>query len=116
MDAFLIYQLMYLILDELNDENKSDDLIRYLTDANPYMRDGENSVDTLVYDDFRKKYYECDKKADYSYEFICDYLKNIDSYYGNIYSIFKSLSKNEYIDTCNNIINNHNEVLKKISS
>ena len=51
MDCFIIYQLMYLILDELNEDNKNETLVTYLTDANPFMREGENSVDVLVYDD-----------------------------------------------------------------
>ena len=55
MSSFIIYQLMYIILDALNDENKNENLVMFLTDANPYMRDGENSVDTVIYNDFKNK-------------------------------------------------------------
>ena len=113
MDAFIIYQLMFIILDELNDENKNENLIAYLTDANPFMRDGENSVDVLVYEDFKNKYLNYENKNDFSYDFVCDYLKNLDSYYGDILSIFKTLSKEEYVDTWKNILYNYSNQLKK---
>lgn len=114
MEAFEVYQLMFLILDELNDEDKKENLINYLTDANPYMREGENSVDVIVYAEFKEKFSSYKNKSDYAYDFICDYLKKLDPYYGDIYSIFASLSKEEYVDTCNNILKNHKEILKKI--
>lgn len=113
MNCFIIFQLMFLILDELNDENKDENLIRYLTDANPFMRSGETSVDEIIYDDFLKKYNSYNNKEDYSYEFICYYLKNLDSYYGDIYSIFKELDKEEYVKTCKNILKNYPSMLKK---
>ena len=75
MGCFIIYQLMYLILDGLNEDNKNETLVTYLTDANPFMREGENSVDVLVYDDFKEKYEIYENHDDYSYEFICFYLK-----------------------------------------
>ena len=112
MDCFIIYQLMYLILDELNEDNKNETLVTYLTDANPFMREGENSVDVLVYDDFKEKYEIYENHDDYSYEFICFYLKNLDPFYGDIFSIFSSLTKNEYIETCKNILENYPEQLK----
>ena len=112
--SFEIFQLMFIILDELNDENKNGNLITYLTDANPFMREGENSVDILVYDEFKEKFNNFGNHCDFSYEFICLYLKQLDSYYGDIYSIFKTLSKDEYVDTCNNILSNYPELLKKI--
>ena len=114
MDCFVIYQLMFLILDELNDENQNETLITYLTDADPFMRRGENSVDEVVYDEFKESYAKNSDKTDYSYEFVCDYLKNLDPYYGDIYSIFKTLTKDEYIDTCKNILENKSNLLKKV--
>ena len=112
INSFVIFQLMYLILDELNDENKNETLITYLSDANPFMREGENSVDVLVYDNFKEKYENYKDHHDYSYDFICFYLKNLDPYYGDIYSVFKSLAKEEYIDTCKNILDNYSDHLK----
>ena len=114
MDCFTIYQLMYLILDELNDENNYENLTTYLTDADPFMRRGETSVDEVVYTNFKDAFSKYDNKDDYSYKFICEYLKNLDSYYGDIYSIFITISKEEFIDTCNNILDNHPEKIKKI--
>ena len=94
MDCFIIYQLMYLILDELNEDNKNETLVTYLTD------------------DFKEKYEIYENHDDYSYEFICFYLKNLDPFYGDIFSIFSSLTKDEYIETCKNILENYPEQLK----
>jgi hypothetical protein len=105
---------MYFILDELSEYSKEDNVINFLTDANPFMREGETSVDEVIYDDFKKKFALCQNNDDYYFNFICSYLMNIDPYYGDIYSIFKQLTKDEYVDTCINIINNHPEQLKNI--
>ena len=113
MECFIIFQLMFLILDELNEEKKNENLITYLTDANPFMRRGETSVDEVVYSEFKESFLKYDNKDDYSYNFICYYLKNLDPYYGDIYSIFITLTKDEYVGTCENIINNQPELLKK---
>lgn len=112
MKCFTIYQLMFLILDEINDENNDENLIRFLTDANPFMRDGEASVDEIVYNDFSNKYSSYNNRSDFGYEFICYYLKNLNSYYGDIYSIFRQLNKDEYVETCNNILKNYPTMLK----
>ena len=66
MNSFTIFQLMYIILDGLNDENPNENIITFLTDANPFMRKGENSVDVAVYNDFKKKFNEYNNHSDYS--------------------------------------------------
>ena len=111
MSPFIIYQLMYIILDALNDENKNENLVMFFTDANPYMRDGENSVDTVIYNDFKNKLSNYKDKNDYCYNFICQYLNNLD-YYNGIYEIFKFITKQQYIDTCDDIIKNDYDKLK----
>lgn len=114
MECFVIYQLMYLVLNELSEDTNEENVINYLSDANPFMRQGETSVDEVVYEEFKTKFLDNEDKEDYCYNFICDYLRNLDPYYGDIYSIFKLLSKEEYIDTCLNIIDNYPEQLKKL--
>lgn len=111
MSPFIIYQLMYTILDALNDENESENLVAFLTDTSPYMHDDENSFDIVIYNDFRKKFLNNNDKRDYCYNFICQYLKSLD-YYNDIYKIFKSITKQQYIDTCDDIIKNDYDKLK----
>ncbi len=88
MSPFIIYQLMYIILDALNDENEN-----------------ENLVDIVIYNDFKNKFLNYNDKSDYCYNFICQYLKSLD-YYNDIYKFFKSITKQQYIDTCDDIIKN----------
>lgn len=112
MECFTIYQLMYLIIDELNDENPQEKVILFLSDANPFMRQGDHSVDEVVYKDFKEKFYKFYDESKYSYYFICDFLKKLDSYYGDIYSLFRQLKLEEFNDTCDNIIRNFSSDLK----
>ncbi len=114
MKCFTIYQLMYLIIEELNDENPQENVILFLSDANPFMRQGEHSVDEVVYEEFKEKFYKFNDESKYSYYFICDYLKNIDEYYGDVFSTFNQIDIDEYIDTCNNILQNYKDNLKYI--
>ena len=110
MGTFIIYQLLYLVLEKLINKNSDESMQSYLEDANPYIVEGENSCDPFVYIEFKNAFKESDS-IDYGYEFILNYLKNLDSYYGDIYSLFK-LSKEEYIDACNKILNNKSIKLK----
>ena len=112
--CFLEFQLMYLILDANNYERPNDNVVAFLSDANPYMRNGECSVDIVLYEDFKDKYEKYNNHEDYSYEFICSYLKNIE-YYKDIYETFILVSKEEYIDDCNEILNNRIDLIKNIS-
>lgn len=53
---FIEFQLMYLIINKLYNEEKNEGLIPFLSDANPFIRPGEESVDLVVYIEFKKKY------------------------------------------------------------
>jgi len=116
MNVFMIYNLMYLVLEELNEEKPIENLSNYLSDANPYIWEGEMSGDPLVYNQFKEAYLKGEiNTEDYGYVFICEYLRNLDPYYGDIYSVFVSLTKEEYVDTCKHIISDQPNILKKIS-
>lgn len=103
MDSFTLFQIMYIVLDSLNDEEPDEKVSLFLTDANPFLREGENSVDVVVYKDFKEKYDKCYDHNNYSYDFICDYLKNIE-YYENLYEMFKKISKDDYVTNCEEIL------------
>ena len=113
MESFVIYQLMFLIIEEMSEDNKDDNIMNFLIDANPFMRQGEASVEEVIYDEFKRQYALNKKEDDYCYEFICGYLKQLDSYYGDIFSIFNQLSREEYINSCKNILENYSSSLKK---
>ena len=81
---------------------------------NEYFASIGSDIKISEFDDFKSKYSEWNKHDDYSYEFVCDYLKNLDPYYGDIYSIFMQLSKEEYVDTCKNILENFPEQIKRV--
>ena len=109
---FLEYQLMYLMLESLNEKSSDEHLIRFLSDANPYMNEFEDSVDGITYKEFQIKYYSYPSHDDYSYEFILDYFK-YSIYYGDIYDKLKNIKKEEYLSFCNEIIKNRYDLLKE---
>ena len=74
-----------------NDENNNDNLIKYLSDANPFMREGENSVDVLVYDDFKKKCEKFDYLDDYSKEIGGQYEENFKKYFIDGYYFYSNV-------------------------
>lgn len=47
---------MYLVLEELNEENKNENVSTYLSAANPYIWEGENSGDPAVFYEFKKSF------------------------------------------------------------
>ena len=114
MSIFKIYNLMYLVLEELNEENRNEKVDTFLSEANPYIWEGENSGDPAVYLDFKKRFEEKGSYEDYGYDFIVDYLTNIE-YYEGLIELFSTLTKEEYIDTCDHILSEQPHLLKEIN-
>ena len=112
MKIFTIYNLMFLILEELYEETKNENLNTFLSEANPYVWEGENSGDPAIYSHFKLNFKD-ENYVDYAYDYIVDFLSN-QKYYDGIVDIFKSLSKEEYVDTCDHIIKDQPQLLKEI--
>ena len=112
MNCYLDYQLMFLILDGINNNKKNENLITFLIEANPYIWEGECSADSAVYEDFSKKYNQYENHSDYSYDFILDYLNNIE-YYKGLYEAITSITKDKYLECCKDILTNNDDLLKK---
>ena len=110
--VFLEYQLMYLFLESINEKQNAECIINFLADANPYMNESEDSIDGITYKEFQIKYYSYKDHEDYSYEFILDYFK-YSIYYDKIYDKIKDITKDEYINFCNEIIKNKYDLLKE---
>ena len=111
MNCYLDYQLMYLILDGINYSDENEDIVTFLVDADPYIWEGEGSADPAIYKDFKEKYYSWNDHEDFSYNFVLNYLKTID-YYKGLFDAINSITKERYIECCNDILNNHKNLLK----
>ena len=111
-NAYRDFLLMYLILDLFNDDNPNENVIAYLSDANPYMRRGEYSLDIVVFREFKEKYDKFDNQEEYSYEFLKEYLKNLD-YYVGVYELFLTITKEEYLRYCEEVLTKQRELLKE---
>ena len=110
--SYLEFQLMYLYLDEYYDENPSENLLVFVSDYNPDFWAAEMSADPAEYAEFKRQYYKYENHDDYSYEFICLYLKNVD-YYQEIYEIFTEKGKDDYMEFCKDILENYRHFLKE---
>ena len=95
LTSIQVFKLMYCALDDLWSNNKDDKLAIYLSEANPFICE-EGSADPVVYNDFKQYFGEEQELYDYGYECITDYLRKLDSFYGDILSLFLMISLDEY--------------------
>ena len=109
-----LFKLLFCALTEVWKSNEVDNLADYLSEALPFAAP-EGSFDPAVYDDFKMAFLKWDKGyEEYGYDFVLWYLENIDSYYGDIKSLFLTLPKEEYIRACDvNIALSDDEMIEK---
>ena len=104
LNAIDVYKNMFFVLDEIWAKNKDEMLSIFLSEADPTLCQ-EGSADPIVYEDFLKF---CPKEIetnDFGYEYILNYLSNLDSYYGDIKSFFLTISKESFVDKCKTFLN-----------
>jgi hypothetical protein len=114
MLEFQIFKIMYIILEGLNDEKFNKSLDIYLSEINPYIWEG-TSGDPSYFNSF-KKYLAKYGINKYGYQAVYNFIKDED-YYTEIFSIFSTLSEEEYIENAEIIINDNLKefsLLKKI--
>lgn len=109
--AIQIFKLMYCALDDLWSKTNDVGLSIYLSEANPFLCE-KGSADPIVYNDFAKLFGEEKEIDDFGYAFIITYLKQLDTYYGDILSNFAKLTREEYVAICERNISLSDEELK----
>lgn len=77
IDKFKFFCMIFLALDADWDETHNEELGRFLSDANPFLFNGEVSAVRKVYDDFLE--FVNDKKIDVtgSYDVACSYINHL---------------------------------------
>lgn len=95
LTSIQVFKLMYCALDDLWSTNNDEKLAIYLSEANPFACE-EGSADPVVYNDFKNHFGKERELCDYGYEFITDYLKKLDPFYGDILSSFLTIALDEY--------------------
>ena len=91
-----IFKLMYLALTKEWEKEKDEQFGLYLSEADPFVT-GDDSVDPVVFEDFKNAFAISGSYDDYGYDFILDYLSNLDSFYGDIKKYFIRINKAQYI-------------------
>lgn len=96
-----IFKLMYLALNKEWQKDKNELFGLYLSEADPFLT-GDDSADPAIFDDFLKRFKEYGTYNDYGYDFILEYLANLDPYYGDIKKYFLKINKQEYLSSSEN--------------
>ena len=91
-----VFKLMYLALNKEWETDKNELFGLYLSEADPFLT-GDDSADPAVFDDFLECFGKYGSYDDYGYEFIINYLNDLDTYYGDIKKYFLQIDKQEYI-------------------
>lgn len=99
-----LFKKMYLILNDLWENNQEEDLRIYVSDANPLFNEDGRSLDPVVFEDFKNLYKQKKDSGISDYDFIIYYLENLDPYYGDIKKYFVSIPKDECETKINTLI------------
>lgn len=98
-----LFKTMYLILDEIWEETQAENLRIYISDADPFLCDDEESADPVVLEDFCILYDKMKDSKMSDYDFIIYYLENLDPYYGDIKQYFLSCTRYEFEKRINSL-------------
>ena len=94
-EVFKLFKAMYLSLDKIWEDNQEEDLRIYLSDADPIFFENGKSMDPVVFEDFEVMYNKAPSNMG-DYDFLLEYLSNLDSYYGDIKKYFLMVPKEEF--------------------
>lgn len=100
---FDLFCMIYYLLDSWYEHNTDEKLGNYLSDANPFVFDGEGSADPTVYDEFCKIIPQTIDIAT-SYDMAMNYIKGL-----NIGERFKSgniIKEDEWLNAFSDYLKN----------
>ena len=96
INSFQLFKTIYLLLDNVWEQNQEEDLRIYLSDADPIFYENGQSLDPVVFEDFNNLYNQQANKGMSDYEFALYYLENLDPYYGDIKKYFLLVPKEDF--------------------
>ena len=103
-DIYKVYLAIYNLLDEIYQNTKQEDLLRYLSDADPTVCNDGESLDPSVFSDFKSIFERCIDDNMSDYDFLAYYLANLDPYYGNIKKYFDAIPKEDCINQISSLL------------
>lgn len=96
MNKFELYCMIYYVLDAEWDENKNEELGKFLSSANPFQFKDIGSADPLIYKEFCKKIPDT-ITPDSSYECAIKYVNSLES--KDVKTAFLTVDREEW-DEC----------------
>lgn len=92
-----LFKLMFLALTKEWEKEKDESFGLYLSEADPFVT-GDDSVDPVVFEDFKKLFDKYGTYEDYGYDFVLKYLSELDPFYGDIKKYFTRIPKQQFVD------------------
>ena len=92
-----VLKLMYLALNKEWEKDKDELFGLYLSEADPFLT-GDDSADSAIFADFLRCFEKYGTYDEYGYDFILQYLGDLDPYYGDIKMRFLNIDKQKYIE------------------
>ena len=91
-----ILKLMHIALTKEWEKEKDKKLGLYLSEADPFVT-GDDSVDPVVFEDFKSAFEKYGTYDEYGYAFIDKYLGELDPFYGDLKRFFARIEKQQYL-------------------
>lgn len=102
---FKLFKALYDILNENYQIQKTDELAKFLSEADPYAYAENVSYDPAVFDEFCDIYDFCIKNKMNDYDLLVYYLEHLDPYYGEIKKYFLLIPKDECVNKLAKLVN-----------
>lgn len=91
-----VFKLMYIALTKEWEKEKDEKLGLYLSESDPFVT-GDDSVDPVVFEDFKKKFEDSGTYDDFGYDFIAKYLLELDPFYGDVKKYFDRIDRAQFV-------------------
>ncbi len=87
---------MHIALTKEWEKEKDEKLGLFLSEADPFVT-GDDSVDPVVFEDFKSAFEKYGTYDEYGYAFIDKYLGELDPFYGDLKRFFARIAKQQYL-------------------
>lgn len=104
-EKFDLFWVFYVFVIELLQDNDTESFNQFISDANPFIWEGQ-SWDPSLYDDFSSKFDLNGSFEDNGYNFIISYLESMDEIYYEIKKIKEYVCKEKFVNSMSNIFAN----------
>ncbi len=85
MNQFELFSLIFFAVDAVWDKTKSEDLVQFLSDTDPFLWGDIGSADPANFIEFCERYPQKTIALEDSYKIACDYINFLPTEYESVY-------------------------------